>query len=133
MVKGAEKGKKRRKQIFVVQEHRASHLHYDFRLEINGALKSWAVPKGVPRTKGVKRLAIKVANHALAYAKFSGKIPEGQYGAGTVKIWDRGKYIPESIHKDKIVFELFGKKLKGNYVLVKTKFGKNSWLLFKTK
>ncbi len=119
--------------IFAVQEHHARQLHYDFRLEINGALKSWAVPKGVPEKTGIKKLAIQTEEHPLGYAKFHGVIPEGFYGAGVVKIWDRGKYIPESIHKNKIVFELFGKRLKGKYVLVKTKLGKNSWLLFKKK
>lgn len=118
--------------IFVVQEHHARNLHYDFRLEINGVLKSWAVPKGIPLS-GEKRLAIQTEDHPIEYAKFHGVIPEGQYGAGTVKIWDRGKFVPESVHKDKIIFELFGKKLKGKYVLVKTKFAKNSWILFKKK
>lgn len=126
------KEKPSRNLIFVVQEHHASHLHYDFRLEMKGVLKSWAVPKGVP-TSGEKRLAIQTEDHPVEYAKFSGTIPEGLYGAGIVKIWDKGKYIPESVHKDKIVFELRGKKLKGMYVLVKTKFSKKSWLLFKKK
>lgn len=118
--------------VFVVQEHRARQLHYDFRLEVGGVLKSWAVPKGVPLS-GEKRLALQTEDHPVEYAKFSGSIPEGLYGAGTVKIWDKGKYIPESMRKDKIVFELFGKKMKGKYVLIKTKFSKNSWLLFRKK
>lgn len=126
-----EKGKKHN-PIFVVQEHHARNLHYDFRLEVNGVLKSWAVPKGVPLS-GEKRLAIQTEDHPIEYAKFHGAIPEGLYGAGVVKIWDRGKYVPESIRKDKIVFDLFGKKLKGKYILIKTKFSKNSWLLFKKK
>ncbi|MFZ3076982.1 MAG: DNA polymerase ligase N-terminal domain-containing protein [Candidatus Aenigmatarchaeota archaeon] len=121
-----------RSPIFVVQEHHASHLHYDFRLEIGGVLKSWAVPKGVPLS-GEKRLAIQTEDHPIEYAKFHGTIPEGLYGAGVVKIWDSGKFVPESVHKDKIVFELRGKKLKGKYVLIKTKFAKNSWLLFRKK
>lgn len=151
--KGGVAGKENtsRKPVFVVQEHRARQLHYDFRLEINGVLKSWAVPKEIPRTAGVKRLAVQTENHPVEYAKFSGRIPEGLYGAGTVKIWDKGKYIPESIHRDKIVLELFGRKLKGKYILVKTKstksgafrdaekpkvfraFAKNSWLIFRKK
>jgi len=144
------KEKSKRVPIFVVQEHHARNLHYDFRLEIGGVLKSWAVPKGVPLS-GEKRLAIRTEDHPIEYAKctksgafrhakkskifcaFHGTIPEGLYGAGTVKIWDSGKYVPESVHRDKIVFELRGKKLKGKYVLVKTKFAKNSWLLFRKK
>lgn len=118
--------------IFVVHEHRARNMHYDFRLEVGGVLKSWAVPKGVPLS-GEKRLAIRTEDHPIEYAKFSGTIPEGLYGAGVVKIWDRGKFVPESVHMDKIVFELFGKKLKGKYVLVKTKFSKNSWIMFRKK
>ncbi len=126
------KEKPKHNLIFVVQEHHARNLHYDFRLEIGGVLKSWAVPKGIPLS-GEKRLAIRTEDHPIEYAKFFGTIPEGLYGAGTVKIWDKGKYIPESVHKDKIVFELFGKKLKGKYVLIKTKFSKKSWLLFRKK
>jgi|TARA_Y100000034_G_scaffold73497_1_gene88439 DNA ligase D-like protein (predicted 3'-phosphoesterase) len=119
--------------IFVVQFHKATHDHYDFRLEIKGVLKSWAIPKQPPRKKGIKRLAIAVEDHSLNYAKFEGKIIEG-YGKGTVKIWDKGTYKLEDKKKDKIVFYLNGKKLNGKYVLIKTKFNnkrKNSWLFFK--
>lgn len=126
------KAKPKRSPVFVVQEHHARNLHYDFRLEVDGVLKSWAVPKGVPLS-GEKRLAIRTEDHPIEYAKFFGTIPEGLYGAGVVKIWDSGKYVPESVHRDKLVFELFGKRLKGKYVLVKTKFAKNSWLLFRKK
>ena len=124
---------KKHESIFVIQEHHATHLHWDFRLEINGLLKSWAIPKKPPEKKGIKRLAIQVEDHPLTYANFEGKIPEGQYGAGKVKIWDKGKYILDSIKSDKIVFHLKGKKLKGKYVLVKTKTGKQkkNWLFFK--
>ncbi len=118
--------------IFVVQEHHARRLHYDFRLEVGGVLKSWAVPKGVP-LHGERRLAVQTEDHPLEYAKFHGKIPEGLYGAGTVKIWDSGKYVPEKIKPREIIVELRGKKLKGKYVLIKTKFAKNSWLLFRKK
>lgn len=118
--------------IFVVQEHKASHHHWDFRLEIDGVLKSWAVPKEPPHESGVKRLAVAVDDHDLSYATFEGTIPEGQYGAGTVKIWDKGTYNMISEHKNKMVFELKGKKLKGEYVLLKfEKAGPKNWLLFK--
>jgi len=126
-------GKKKsgKKLIFVVHEHNASHLHWDLRLEDEGVLKSWAVTKKPPKGKGVKRLAIQVEDHPLAYAKFKGRIPEGNYGAGTVKIWDNGKYKLESTGSKKWVVELRGRKLKGRYVLVKTNYAKNSWLFFK--
>ena len=120
--------------IFVVQKHDASHLHYDFRLEENGVLKSWAVPKGIPSKAGVKNLAIQVDDHDLEYADFEGEIPEGHYGAGTVEIWDKGTYEMESRKKDKIVFHLHGKKLEGRYTLLRfKKAGENNWLLFKAK
>ncbi len=128
-----KEGKKLKSHIFVIHEHHASHLHWDLRLQMNGVLKSWAVPKQPPRTKGIKRLAMHVEDHPLSYAKFHGTIPEGNYGAGKVIIWDRGKY--ELIEKTpkKIVFELHGKKLKGKYALIKTFYGgkKNGWLFFK--
>ncbi len=115
--------------IFVVHKHAATHLHYDFRLSLNGVLKSWAVPKELPRTKGVKRLAISVSDHLLSYAKFQGTIPKGMYGAGTVKIWDSGNYKMIEKKKDRLVFELKGKKLKGKYCLIK--FKEKNWLFFK--
>ena len=123
-----------KKSIFVVHSHFARRHHYDLRLEINGVLRSWAVPKEPPKTKGTKRLAIQVENHPLDYANFKGIIPEGHYGAGKVEIWDKGKY--ELIEKDskKIIFELHGKKLKGKYCLIKTSYGnkpEKSWLFFK--
>ena len=132
--KGNVKKSVGKKLIFVLHKHHASHLHWDLRLEMNGTLKSWAVPKEPPKTKGVKRLAIQVEDHPLEYAKFKGVIPEGHYGAGKVEIWDKGNYILEDKKKDKIVFELKGKKLKGNFVLVKTKYGakpEKSWLFMK--
>ena len=120
--------------IFVVQEHNASHLHWDFRLELEGVLKSWAVPKEPPKTAGTKRLAIQVDDHDLGYASFEGRIPKGQYGAGTVKIWDRGNYAMKEKDKDSLVFELKGKKLKGSYCLLKfKKAGAKNWLFFKVK
>jgi DNA ligase D-like protein (predicted 3'-phosphoesterase) len=118
------------KPIFVVQEHHARNLHFDLRLELDGVLKSWAVPKEPPVDVGLKRLAIQVDDHALSYAKFKGEIEEG-YGKGSVKIWDSGNYEMESIHEKKYVFILHGKKMKGKYVLLKFEKAKNGWLLFK--
>jgi DNA ligase D-like protein (predicted 3'-phosphoesterase) len=116
--------------IFVVHEHAARRLHWDLRLEINGVLKSWAVPKEPPLAKGAKRLAIAVEDHPLSYANFEGVIAEG-YGKGTVKIWDSGTYEIKEMTKNKIEVTLKGKKLKGTYVILK--FGKEekNWLFFK--
>lgn len=123
-----------RGNIFVIQEHNASHLHWDLRLEFDGALKSWAVPKEPPTEKGLKRLAIQVEDHPIEYANFEGVIPEGNYGAGTVTIWDKGTFILEERNDNKLVLELKGRHINGRYVLVKVpKMGKNSWLFFKTK
>ncbi len=120
--------------IFVVHEHDATHLHYDLRLSIGKVLRSWAVPKEPPDKEGVKRLAIQTEDHPLEYADFEGRIPEGMYGAGTVRIWDRGEFTLEKDDNDELLFELKGKKLSGKYALIKTKFrGKDSWLLFKRK
>lgn len=116
---------------FVVQEHHASHLHWDFRLEMDGVLKSWAVPKGMPERKGEKRLAVQTEDHPLEYIDFEGEIPEGQYGAGTVSIWDRGSYYLKEKKEDKIEFELEGEKLKGRFVLIKFKGQDKNWLLIK--
>lgn len=119
--------------IFVIQEHHASHLHWDLRLEMNGVLKSWAVPKDPwDINKGIKRLAIQVEDHPIEYASFEGTIPKGEYGAGTVSIWDGGDLVIEEAKENKIVFLLGGDKMRGKYVLIKTpKMGKNSWLFFK--
>lgn len=120
--------------IFVVQEHDSSHLHYDLRLEMGGVLRSWAVPKEPPDREGIKRLAIQTEDHPVEYANFEGEIPEGVYGAGTVKIWDKGEFNLEEEKEDRLVFELKGKKLTGKYALIRTKFkGKDSWLFFKRK
>ncbi|MBI5254796.1 3'-phosphoesterase [Candidatus Falkowbacteria bacterium] len=118
--------------IYVVHKHRSRQLHYDLRLERKGVLMSWAVPKQ-PSNSGLKRLAMRVENHALDYAKFEGEIPEGQYGAGIVEIWDKGTWLPESVKKDKIVFELHGKKLSGRFALIKLANSEKSWLFFKLK
>jgi len=124
--------------IFVVQKHNASHLHYDLRLEIDGVLKSWAVPKEPPAEEGVKRLAVETEDHPLEYGSFEGVISEGEYGAGTVEIWDKGVFTPEKISEKEILFQLSGKKLSGNYVLVKLKPtprfpGEKNWLFFRKK
>lgn len=120
--------------IFVVQEHNATRLHFDLRLEIGGVLKSWAVPKEPPQETGIKRLAIQTEDHPVEYADFEGTIPEGMYGAGSVRIWDRGEFIPEKINGKEMLFELRGGRLSGKYALIKTKFkGKESWLFFKRK
>ncbi|MGZ3797955.1 MAG: DNA ligase D, partial [Pseudobdellovibrionaceae bacterium] len=133
-------GKKKTKApIFVVQEHHARRLHFDFRLEAFGTLKSWAVPKGPPMEAGEKRLAVEVEDHPISYAKFKGRIPEGEYGAGLVKIWDHGTWIPpqhlrENLKKGHLEFELRGKRLKGRWLLQRTKSlsgSKNQWLLIK--
>lgn len=130
---------------FVIQEHHARNLHYDFRLELpekwdkgSIVLKSWAVPKGMPEKSGIKHLAIQTEDHPIEYIDFKGIIPEGNYGAGEVKIWDRGKYKNIKFQpanwraKIKMIeFTLAGKKLKGDYVMIKTSYGKNSWLIFK--
>jgi DNA ligase D-like protein (predicted 3'-phosphoesterase) len=121
-----------KKLIYLIQEHHATHLHWDLRLEMNGVLKSWAVPKIPPIEKNEKRLAIQVEDHPLAYAKFHGTIPEGNYGAGEVKIWDKGNYELIEKNSNKIIIEIYGKKLKGKYCLIKTNYGnKKSWLFFK--
>ncbi|MFQ6105926.1 MAG: DNA polymerase ligase N-terminal domain-containing protein [Candidatus Hydrothermarchaeaceae archaeon] len=119
--------------IFVVQRHRARNLHYDFRLSIDGVLKSWAVPKEPPVSAGVKRLAVETEEHPVSYASFEGEIPEGEYGAGKVEIWDSGSYNLESRKDEKIVFTLKGRKMRGKYVLLRFgKAGRRNWLLFKT-
>lgn len=132
------KAKKKRlqgkKTIFVVHDHQASHHHYDLRIEMNKVLKSWAVPKKPPLKRGIKRLAIQVEDHPLDYADFEGTIPKGQYGAGKVKIWDKGTYELKHKDKKKIVLDFKGKKLKDEYVLVKTNYGskpEKSWLFMK--
>jgi len=118
--------------IYIIQKHAATHLHYDLRLEMDGVLKSWAIPKEPPVESGVKRLAVQVEDHAMAYAAFEGKIPEGEYGAGTVEIWDKGTYKMLDRKEDKFILEINGEKLRGSYVLVRFKDKKN-WLFFKRK
>jgi bifunctional non-homologous end joining protein LigD len=120
------------KRIFVVQEHHARRLHYDFRLEKEGVLKSWAVPKGIPEKSEDKRLAVETEDHPIEYAKFEGTIPAGQYGAGTVKIWDKGTFEVKVWDADKVEFTLNGERLKGRYVLVRLKRAdEKNWLMLK--
>jgi len=116
---------------FVVQRHQATHLHYDFRLEMGGVLRSWAIPKGPPLEPGVRRLAVQVEDHPVDYIDFAGEIPQGEYGAGKVEIWDRGNFDLEKETADRLEFSLRGKKLYGSYVLIHTD-GKN-WLLIRRK
>ena len=115
---------------FVVQEHHASSLHWDFRLEHEGVAASWAIPKGVPERRGVRRLAVQVPDHPVPYMKWSGTIRAG-YGKGKVLIWDAGTYDLEKWEDDKIVFDLHGDRLEGRYALIRTD-GKN-WLIHKTR
>ncbi len=125
---------------FVIQKHDASSLHYDFRLQMDGVLKSWAVPKGLPWKQGEKHLAVQVEDHPLDYESFEGIIPEGQYGGGTVMLWDRGSYrvfggepLP-AWKAGKLHLLLEGEKAKGEWTLVRTRMqaGKPQWLLLKT-
>lgn len=125
--------------IYVVHEHHASHLHYDLRLEFEGVLKSWAVPKGIPLTlEDGKRLAVQTEDHPLEYASFAGTIPEGNYGAGEVKIWDSGAFEVIEKTENKIIFKVNGKKIKGTYNLIRATFGEiaksgKNWLIFRKK
>ena len=128
-----EKGGDIRLRRFVVQEHHARRLHYDFRLEMNGVLRSWALPKGPPQEPGVRRLAVEGEDHPLDYISFEGSIPEGQYGAGTVEIWDIGMYTLEKMASDEIEFVLHGRKLRGPFALVRLENRPQDWLLIKRK
>jgi DNA ligase D-like protein (predicted 3'-phosphoesterase) len=140
---------KNSKNIFVIQKHDASHLHYDFRLEIDGVLKSWAIPKGPSTNPQDKRLAVETEDHPMEYATFEGVIPEGEYGAGPVIVWDNGTFdnikekdgtiipLAQCYKNGQIEVNLHGKKLQGGYTLVHTSFGddtrKKDWLLIKMK
>lgn len=138
-------GKESKKLTFVVQRHHASHLHYDFRLELQGTLKSWAVPKGPSLNPEDKRLAMMVEDHPISYASFEGDIPEGNYGAGHVDVWDHGTYEPvdkngevishaqfaKDLKAGSIKFKMKGRKLKGEFALVNLRKDEKSWLLIK--
>jgi len=140
-----KEAKEQKEHIFVVQRHHASHLHYDFRLELAGTLKSWAVPKGPSLNPKDRRLAMAVEDHPVSYATFDGDIPEGNYGAGHVDVWDHGTYEPinedgevisfgdfyKNLIAGSIKFRMNGKQLKGDFALVKMQRDKKSWLLIK--
>jgi bifunctional non-homologous end joining protein LigD len=125
-------------RLFVVHKHAATRLHFDLRLEMGGVLESWAVPKGPSRNPADKRLAVKVEDHPLEYGDFEGVIPEGNYGAGAVVLWDRGVWVPvedveQGFEKGKLLFELRGYKLRGRWTLVKIKKSEKEWLLIKER
>ncbi|MDQ3073778.1 MAG: DNA ligase, partial [Bacteroidota bacterium] len=143
---GPDKGEEQEALRFVIQRHMASRLHYDFRLEMEGVLKSWAVPKGPSLLPADKRLAMMVEDHPFNYRTFEGEIPEGNYGAGIVEIWDEGTYhaletkdrneseklVLEALEEGSLKFVLHGKKMKGEFALVKMKKAEdNAWLLIK--
>src|SRR6476660_3219930 len=124
--------------LFVVHKHAARQLHFDLRLEMEGVLRSWAVPKGPSFDPADKRLAVHVEDHPIEYGDFEGLIPEGNYGAGAVIIWDRGQWVPqgdpmEGLAKGKLLFELKGFKLHGMWTLVKLKKSERDWLLIKER
>lgn len=127
--------RRRGERRFVIQKHAASHLHYDLRLEIGGAFKSWACPKGIPYAKGEKHLAVNVEDHPLAYGDFEGIIPQGEYGGGTVMLWDRGTFEPitplKGLAEGKLHFILHGEKLEGEWYLVRLRHKEQDWLLIK--
>src|SRR5438874_3497341 len=125
-------------RMFVVHKHAASHLHFDLRLEMDGVLRSWAVPRGPSYDANDKRLAVRVEDHPLEYGDFEGVIPQGNYGAGGVIVWDRGEWIPledwrTGLEKGKLLFELRGYKLRGRWTLVKIKKSEKDWLLIKER
>jgi len=145
--KGEVKARKADLPVFVIQKHDASRLHYDLRLEYNGVMASWAVPKGPTMVKGIRRLAAHVEDHPINYNTFEGNIPQGEYGGGSVIVWDRGTYenireseakpkarrktIAQSIKDGKVEFWLHGEKLRGGFVLIRTDEEKDQWLLMK--
>jgi len=116
---------------FSVQEHHARRLHWDLRLEMNGVLKSWAIPKQPPTMQGVKRLAVQTEDHPVDYLYFEGTIPEREYGAGTVTLWDKGTYELKEKDEKKMIIQFKGEKIKGRYALICMRG--NQWIIFQTK
>lgn len=146
--RGGKKKGNEEQPVFVIQKHDASRLHYDFRIELDGTLKSWAVPKGPSTDPSVKRMAVPTEDHPLEYTDFEGTIPQGEYGGGTVMIWDRGHFknikedkdgkpvsLADSYESGTIEIWLKGQKLKGGYALIRMKSGEmeGNWLLIKMK
>lgn len=129
--------KKSSKLLFVIQKHAASHLHYDLRLELAGVLKSWAVPKGPSLDPSIKRLAMHVEDHPLDYGTFEGIIPQGEYGGGTVMLWDKGEWVPQdedpikAYKNGNLTFIIKGKKLQGKWKLIRLKTDEKAWLFMK--
>src|SRR4051812_37212329 len=117
----APRSRRTRQPRFVVQEHHARRLHWDLRLEHDGALTSWAVPRGIPPDPGRNHLAVRTEDHPLEYLEFHGEIPAGQYGAGTMKIWDRGTYEEHKFREDEVMVTFHGERVHGRYVLFRTK------------
>ncbi len=135
MVKRNNVGPSHGGRVYVIQRHDSTHLHYDLRLELEGVLKSWAIPKDPPTGVGVKRLAVETEDHPVDYAGFEGVIPEGEYGAGRVDIWDSGTYKLLERSKDKFIVNINGKRLNGSYALIRFKRSGDArnWLFFKKK
>ncbi|MGB2765341.1 MAG: DNA polymerase ligase N-terminal domain-containing protein [Candidatus Aminicenantaceae bacterium] len=128
--------RKSAKLVYVIQKHDASHLHFDLRLEEEGVLKSWAIPKSPPQEEGIRRLAVQTEDHPLGYEDFEGIIPKGQYGAGKVETWDKGDYLPLEVTSLKRIIEINGKKLSGKFCLIKLKAKEpqdKNWLFFRLK
>ena len=127
--------KNRHSNIYIIQKHQATRLHYDLRLEMNGVLKSWALPKEPPQNPKVKRLAVQTEDHPVEYANFEGVIPKGEYGAGKVEIWDRGTFSIIDKKEKKIICSIKGRKIEGTYCLIKIgpKTDQKNWLFFKKK
>lgn len=132
---GSDASKARGELLYVIQRHQARRLHWDLRLEREGVLKSWALPKEPPTQVGERRLAVQVEDHPLEYGNFEGIIAEGQYGAGTVEIWDRGHFTPTRWDENEIIIDIHGERLQGRYCLIRFQPEKDAhnWLFFKKK